>query len=74
VPDIYIDSMGYAFTLPLFKYLGNSKTISYVHYPTISTDMLERVANRTEAHNNAYGNCPLVLSCIFLNSDVLQGG
>lgn len=53
VPDIYIDSMGYAFTLPLFKYLGNSKTISYVHYPTISTDMLQRVANRTEAHNNA---------------------
>lgn len=53
VPDIYIDSMGYAFTLPLFKYLGDSKTVSYVHYPTISTDMLQRVANRTQAHNNA---------------------
>lgn len=25
---------------------------SYTHYPTISTDMLRRVANRTEAHNN----------------------
>ncbi|CAC5403342.1 ALG11 [Mytilus coruscus] len=53
VPDVYIDSMGYAFTLPLFKYLGGCKTVSYVHYPTISTDMLQRVSDRTQSHNNA---------------------
>ena len=35
VPDIYIDSMGYAFTLPLFKYFGGCKVAAYVHYPTI---------------------------------------
>ena len=46
VPDIYIDSMGYAFTLPLFKILGGCRIGAYVHYPTISTDMLSRVANR----------------------------
>ncbi|EPY84883.1 hypothetical protein CB1_000435010 [Camelus ferus] len=40
IPDVYIDSMGYAFTLPLFKYLGGCRVGSYVHYPTISTDML----------------------------------
>ncbi|XP_005920153.1 GDP-Man:Man(3)GlcNAc(2)-PP-Dol alpha-1,2-mannosyltransferase, partial [Haplochromis burtoni] len=34
VPDIYIDSMGYAFTLPLFRYLGGCSVASYVHYPT----------------------------------------
>ena len=53
VPDIYIDTMGYAFTLPLFKYLGGCKVGCYVHYPTISTDMLSRVMDRREAHNNA---------------------
>ena len=25
VPDIYVDTMGYAFTLPLFKYVCGSK-------------------------------------------------
>ncbi|XP_045204363.2 GDP-Man:Man(3)GlcNAc(2)-PP-Dol alpha-1,2-mannosyltransferase-like isoform X2 [Mercenaria mercenaria] len=53
VPDIYIDSMGYAFTLPLFKYLGGSIVGCYVHYPTISTDMLQRVSDRETGFNNA---------------------
>jgi alpha-1,2-mannosyltransferase len=41
VPDIYIDTMGYAFTLALSKLLfPKVPTAAYVHYPTISTDML----------------------------------
>lgn len=44
--------MGYAFTLPLFKYIGGCKIGCYVHYPTISTDMLRRVKSRTFSHNN----------------------
>lgn len=52
VPDIYIDSMGYAFTLPIFKYLGGCRTGAYVHYPTISVDMLNRVSSRKPAENN----------------------
>lgn len=52
VPDIYIDSMGYAFTLPLFRYLGNCTVGCYVHYPTVSTDMLDKVSSRREGHNN----------------------
>lgn len=51
--DVYIDTMGYAFTLPLFRYIGNCKVGCYVHYPTISTDMLKRVKNRVYAHNNS---------------------
>ena len=43
IPDFFIDTMGYAFTLPLFKYFGGSKVGCYVHYPTISTDMLNKV-------------------------------
>ena len=51
-PDVYIDTMGYAFTLPLFKVFGKCRTACYVHYPTISTDMLDRVRTRTAAYNN----------------------
>ncbi|KAI1885429.1 hypothetical protein AGOR_G00220070 [Albula goreensis] len=53
VPDVYIDSMGYAFTLPLFRYLGGCRVGAYVHYPTISTDMLAVVRQRNPRFNNA---------------------
>ncbi|EQL02071.1 alpha-1,2-mannosyltransferase alg11 [Ophiocordyceps sinensis CO18] len=42
VPDIFVDTMGYAFALGLCKLLfRNVPTGAYVHYPTISTDMLK---------------------------------
>lgn len=53
VPDLYVDSMGYAFTLPIFRYLGGCKVASYVHYPTVSTDMLSVVRERNPRFNNA---------------------
>lgn len=41
VPDIFIDTMGYAFALALCKYLFPKMPVgAYVHYPIISTDML----------------------------------
>ncbi|OQD69956.1 hypothetical protein PENDEC_c028G05992 [Penicillium decumbens] len=41
VPDVFIDTMGYAFTLAFSKWLFPTvPTGAYVHYPTISTDML----------------------------------
>ncbi|XP_053684490.1 GDP-Man:Man(3)GlcNAc(2)-PP-Dol alpha-1,2-mannosyltransferase [Sabethes cyaneus] len=51
-PDIYIDTMGYAFTYPIFSYLGGCKIGCYTHYPTISTDMLRRVQNHVNSYNN----------------------
>ena len=52
VPDIYFDSMGYAFTYPLFRWLGRCHTIAYVHYPVVSTDMLGAVACGKNSYNN----------------------
>lgn len=41
VPDVFIDTMGYSFTLALSKlFFPGIPTGAYVHYPTISTDML----------------------------------
>ena len=53
LPDIFLDTMGFAFTLPLFRYLGGCQVGCYVHYPTISTDMLSRVGGQTASYNNA---------------------
>jgi alpha-1,2-mannosyltransferase len=40
-PDIFVDTMGYAFALAFSKVLfGDVPTGAYIHYPTISTDML----------------------------------
>lgn len=44
--------MGYAFTYPLFKYIGGCRIGSYTHYPTISTDMLRYIYRRKVSHNN----------------------
>lgn len=44
--------MGYAFTYPIFKYVGGCIVGSYTHYPTISTDMLRHIYRRTISHNN----------------------
>jgi alpha-1,2-mannosyltransferase len=47
-PDIFIDTMGYAFALGLSKLLFQDvPTGAYVHYPTISTDMLSSLDSET---------------------------
>ena len=53
IPNVFFDTTGLAFNLILFKWLGRCKTACYVHYPTISTDMLKVVEDRTQAFNNA---------------------
>jgi len=53
LPDIFIDSTGYAFTMPLARIYGGCTVMSYTHYPTISTDMLNMVFSRRPSYNNA---------------------
>lgn len=54
VPDIFIDTMGYAFSLAFSRLLFPSlPTGAYVHYPTISTDMLDSLSSKTENGLNA---------------------
>lgn len=52
ITDVYIDTMGYAFTYPLFKYIGGCYVGSYTHYPTVSSDMLKYVYKRVTFYNN----------------------
>lgn len=55
VPDIFIDTMGYSFTLAFCKFFFGYKipTGAYVHYPTISTDMLSSLDAETGKGVNA---------------------
>lgn len=48
IPDIFVDTMGYAFAVAFCKLLFPSvPTGAYVHYPTISTDMLESLDDKS---------------------------
>ena len=48
VPDVFIDTMGYAFAVAMCKILfPHVPTGAYVHYPTISTDMLDSLQDKS---------------------------
>ncbi|KAI0047804.1 glycosyltransferase family 4 protein [Auriscalpium vulgare] len=53
VPDLFIDTMGYAFTFHVVALLTGVRIGAYVHYPTISTDMLARVQTRRSTYANS---------------------
>jgi glycosyltransferase involved in cell wall biosynthesis len=44
-PHIFIDTNGYPFMYPLFKYLCGATVMTYTHYPVISANMLNRVSS-----------------------------
>ncbi|CAB3237604.1 unnamed protein product [Arctia plantaginis] len=52
-PDVYIDTTGYAFTYPIFRYLAQCPVGSYTHYPTVTGAMMRRVKHRIVAYNNS---------------------
>ncbi|ORX45361.1 UDP-Glycosyltransferase/glycogen phosphorylase [Piromyces finnis] len=52
-PDIFIETVGFGFLNPIAKIFFRCHVVSYVHYPTISQDMIERVVNRVEDVTNS---------------------
>ncbi|KAH9169525.1 mannosyltransferase [Lactarius sanguifluus] len=68
VPDLYIDTMGYAFTFHIVAWLAGIPVGAYVHYPTISTDMLARV----EARRTTYANSDAISSSTLLSRGKLM--
>ncbi|KAF5393470.1 hypothetical protein D9757_000670 [Collybiopsis confluens] len=53
IPDLFIDTMGYAFTFHVVTVLADIPIGAYVHYPTISVNMLNRVKSQKASHNNS---------------------
>jgi alpha-1,2-mannosyltransferase len=52
MPDVWVDSTGFAFSIAAARAHGCG-TAAYVHYPTISTDMLLRVKSRSADYNHS---------------------
>lgn len=52
VMQVWIDTTGHVGTY-LFLRIAGARIVAYVHYPTISTDMLARVSRREETFNNS---------------------
>ncbi|CAG9461979.1 unnamed protein product [Pedinophyceae sp. YPF-701] len=52
IPEVWFDTTGWAFPYPLARAAG-CRVACYVHYPTVSSDMIERVRSRTATYNNA---------------------
>ena len=50
-PTVFFDTVGHAFGYPVAK-LAGCVVACYVHYPTISSDMIARVATRSDMYNN----------------------
>eukprot|EP00798_Chlamydomonas_sp_ICE-L_P016151 gene16151-22311_t len=51
VPEVFIETTGWAFTFPLAR-LAGSRVACYVHYPTVSTDMIGRVWSQEAGYSN----------------------
>ncbi|NJM57085.1 MAG: hypothetical protein HC857_06155 [Synechococcales cyanobacterium RU_4_20] len=50
--QVWVDTCGWAGPYPLVR-LAGSRIAAYVHYPTVSSDMLFRVWKQTQMYNNA---------------------
>ena len=51
-PHVFFDTTGCAFTYFVARILAGCKVAAYVHYPTISTDMLSLVWERRPSYNH----------------------
>ena len=50
-PTVFFDTVGHAFGYPVAR-LAGCVVACYVHYPTISSDMIARAATRSDMYNN----------------------
>ena len=60
-PDILIDTAGFPFIYPIIK-LFNCRLVTYVHYPFISNDMIQRLQVKS------YNNSGMIASSYMLRS------
>jgi alpha-1,2-mannosyltransferase len=51
-PNIFVDTTGCPFTLPVAKILTGATVAAYIHYPTMSNDMFQKIQDRKSDFNN----------------------
>lgn len=74
LPDWFIDTTGCAFTFTVARFIYGCRIMAYVHYPTISTDMLQLVWERRKnsfnhsdsiSDSRMQSSVKLVYYCVF---------
>ncbi|KAK9831961.1 hypothetical protein WJX81_003478 [Elliptochloris bilobata] len=81
VPEVMVDTSGWAFAYPLAR-LAGVRVAAYVHYPTVSADMLAAVVARRPGFNNdpalaaswARSAAKLAYYCVFAAAYGAAGG
>eukprot|EP00127_Corallochytrium_limacisporum_P000820 Clim_evm106s25 gene=Clim_evmTU106s25 len=54
IPDVFIDSVGIPYTLPLWKWgIGCKHVAAYIHYPTVNLDLV-RAAEAAKGHSPTF--------------------
>lgn len=52
-PEIFIDTTGYGFALIVPKVISTCKTMAYIHYPIISSDMINSIYSGAAFNNSS---------------------
>lgn len=55
-PDVLIDTAGFPFIYPIIRKLFNCKLVAYVHYPFISTDMIQKLQSKSFNNSGLIAN------------------
>ena len=63
-PDVFVDTTGCPFVLPVAKIVTGAKIAAYIHYPTMSNDMFSKIEKKQVDYNNRE---------IFTNNSFLYG-
>jgi len=53
IDHMTVDTMGFAFTFPIVSILAGVNIGAYVHYPTISAEMIHRVESNVALHDSS---------------------
>ena len=67
-PEIFIDTTGYGFALTIPKIIAGCKTAAYIHYPIISTDMINDIYSGASFN---HGSCMIMPVALCHNAKIM---
>ena len=64
-PDVFVDTTGYGFSHPVAKVVAGCSTAAYVHYPTISRDMIGALGARSFNNRAVWATVPALKTAYY---------
>uniref|UniRef100_A0A5K3EPE8 ALG11_N domain-containing protein n=1 Tax=Mesocestoides corti TaxID=53468 RepID=A0A5K3EPE8_MESCO len=66
--DVFLDTTGFAFSIPIFSWLIGASCGAYVHFPTVSSDMEKRLISREPDDATSYNNSERIRRSLVLTT------